>query len=170
MSNQEKLDDLTETFRVLGADDPNSWAISEVEQGIPQLAMYVFLKRSLGLFSADSLDRWLQSVAHHHGHEHDSAKQSLSRIAHQGVQREDIRTLLKAFGREMLMEMCCLLDNTSATHFEDYELNRRVADVNWRLYAVDDNGNPRSPMEGLHEIVNDVADQSESGSEHEKSS
>lgn len=170
MAKQEALAELTETFRQLGASDPEWYATSEVEEGIPQLAMYVFLKRALELVRADSLDRWLQGVAHRHYHEHASAKQSLSRIRRLGAQREDIRTLLEAFGREMVMEMCLLLDNTSGTHFEDHQLNRRVADVDWLLYAVDDEGNPTSPMGGLHEIVNCVADEQDLGRENEEGS
>ncbi|HEX2208857.1 MAG TPA: hypothetical protein VHG93_14350 [Longimicrobium sp.] len=37
--------ELAETFRALGAGDPEAWAASEVEDGIPQLARFIFLRR-----------------------------------------------------------------------------------------------------------------------------
>lgn len=169
MAKQDALDNLIETFRLLGADDPESWAASEVEEGIPQLAMYVFLRRALELFGERSLERWLQSAIHGHAG-HASGKQALSRILEQGISLEDVRCVLKSFGQDTLMELCCLIDNTSSSHFDDDQLNRKVAHVDWRLYTVDDKGNPTSPMEGLHEIVNDVADQAAQGRESEESS
>lgn len=36
---------LVETFRALGAGDPEAWAASEVEDDIPQLARFLFLRR-----------------------------------------------------------------------------------------------------------------------------
>lgn len=36
---------LAETFRSLGAEEPEAWALSEVEDGIPQLARFIFLRR-----------------------------------------------------------------------------------------------------------------------------
>lgn len=36
---------LAETFRALGAGDPEGWAASEVEEDIPQLARFLFLRR-----------------------------------------------------------------------------------------------------------------------------
>jgi hypothetical protein len=37
--------ELAETFRELGAGDPEGWAASEVEDDIPQLARFLFLRR-----------------------------------------------------------------------------------------------------------------------------
>ena len=99
-----------------------------------------------------------------------SAKQALSRIFERGISSQDVRCVLESFGQDVLMELCLLVDNTSSSHFHDDQLSRKVAHVDWRLYTVDDNGNPTSPMEGLHEIVNDVADQAEQGREGEESS
>ncbi len=36
---------LAEQFRALGAEEPEAWALSEVEDGIPQLARFIFLRR-----------------------------------------------------------------------------------------------------------------------------
>jgi hypothetical protein len=45
MANKEQeLKRLTEIFKEGGAIDPESWASSEIEEGIPQLARFNFLK------------------------------------------------------------------------------------------------------------------------------
>lgn len=158
MCEQARLHELTQAFRLLGADDPSSWAVSEFEDGIPQLAMYVFLKRARAFFGPERTDRWLQSLAHGNAPEHSAAKLALQRLTGCGALRDDLREVVIAFGRDMLMEWCCLLDNISARHFENEHLNKAVAEVNWRLYVVDADCNPTTPMDGLHELVADVDD------------
>ena len=43
--DRRRAEALAETFRRLGAGDPEAWALSEVEDGIPQLARFIFLRR-----------------------------------------------------------------------------------------------------------------------------
>jgi hypothetical protein len=60
MGNQnERLEALTATFAALGAPDPGEWARSEVDEDIPQLARFCFL-RSLW---PKLIDTWTQDVA-----------------------------------------------------------------------------------------------------------
>ena len=33
-------------FRKLGADDPEGWAVSEAEDGIPQLSRFILIKKA----------------------------------------------------------------------------------------------------------------------------
>lgn len=42
--NKDDLKSLTEIFRQAGAKDPESWASSQIEEGINQLARFSFLK------------------------------------------------------------------------------------------------------------------------------
>lgn len=44
-ADRARAEALAEEFRRLGAGDPEAWALSEVEDGIPQLARFVFLRR-----------------------------------------------------------------------------------------------------------------------------
>lgn len=43
-ANLEELRRLTEVFRQNGAPDPEQWARSQLEEGIPQLAIFCFAK------------------------------------------------------------------------------------------------------------------------------
>jgi hypothetical protein len=44
-SGAPRAEALAERFRALGAGDPEAWALSEVEDNIPQLARFLFLRR-----------------------------------------------------------------------------------------------------------------------------
>jgi hypothetical protein len=44
-ADRARAEALAETFRGLGAEEPEAWALSEVEDGIPQLARFIFLRR-----------------------------------------------------------------------------------------------------------------------------
>jgi hypothetical protein len=43
--DRTRAEQLVETFRGLGAEEPEAWALSEVEDGIPQLARFILLRR-----------------------------------------------------------------------------------------------------------------------------
>lgn len=43
--DRTRAESLAETFARLGAGEPEAWALSEVEDGIPQLARFIFLRR-----------------------------------------------------------------------------------------------------------------------------
>lgn len=42
---RRRAEELAEKFRAVGADEPEGWAASEVEDDIPQLARFLFLRR-----------------------------------------------------------------------------------------------------------------------------
>ena len=45
-ANSKALSDLAHLFKIAGASDPEAWARSEVEEGIPQLARFLFLRQA----------------------------------------------------------------------------------------------------------------------------
>jgi hypothetical protein len=44
-ADQRRAEELAERFRAAGAEEPEAWALSEVEENIPQLAGFVLLRR-----------------------------------------------------------------------------------------------------------------------------
>jgi hypothetical protein len=50
---------LTEIFHRYGADDPESWARSELVEGIPQLAIFSFAKPMRACVADEDDDRWI---------------------------------------------------------------------------------------------------------------
>jgi hypothetical protein len=62
MANKEQeLQRLTEIFRNAGAIDPESWASSEIEEGIPQLVRFSFLKALSSIFLKDTDLDWVNN-------------------------------------------------------------------------------------------------------------
>jgi len=57
--NEQKL---TEIFASLGADDPAGWARSQLREGIPQLARFLFLKEAWSHVIDPRNERWLESM------------------------------------------------------------------------------------------------------------
>jgi hypothetical protein len=54
-----ELQRLTEVFRQLGADDPHSYANSQLGEGIPQLAHFVFLKQAWSAIEDEKDTSWI---------------------------------------------------------------------------------------------------------------
>jgi hypothetical protein len=58
----EDLRRLTEHFRAMGAFDPESWAKSQLEEGIPQFARLVFLRQAWQNFIAEDDTSWINPL------------------------------------------------------------------------------------------------------------
>ncbi len=57
--DRKRLEELTEVFRSYGADDPEELAQLEVEEGIPQLAVFSFAKALWSGIVAEDDVRWI---------------------------------------------------------------------------------------------------------------
>ena len=56
----EELRKLADVFRNAGADDPESWAHSQLAEDIPQLAIFSFAKALWQCVVAEDNDRWIE--------------------------------------------------------------------------------------------------------------
>ncbi len=54
--------ELTELFRNLGADDPAGWARSQLEEGLPQLARFLFLRQAWKLVVKPDDSGWITAA------------------------------------------------------------------------------------------------------------
>jgi hypothetical protein len=57
----DKLQRLAEVFRKVGASDPEQWAKSEVEEDIPQLARFLFLRGAWRSVVSDGDTNWIEA-------------------------------------------------------------------------------------------------------------
>jgi len=144
----EELRQLTEIFRRAGADDPESWAKSQLAEGIPQLAIFSFLKALWKGVVQEDDHQWIESEIRW-------SKQSpngpctqggvaLQEMREKGVSPQAITDLVRVFQYSILYHACSLLDDS------------RVEDVpitDWVLHQVDDDGNPIAIIQGLHEVL-----------------
>ena len=147
MSNgQDDHEELVETLKLLGVEDAEGWARSQEVEGIPHLAAIVLLK-ALAQSLVDPRDkRWLRS-AHLR-----KVAGSLRRVKDAKVDMADVGMVVRAMQEDLVWALGCLLDDLGQ-RFSDPAVERRTAGCRWRLYAIDDEGNPTQPLDSLHEYI-----------------
>jgi hypothetical protein len=145
-----KTSRLTRLFELAGAADPQSWAESEIEEGIPQLARFLFLRQAWRLVVADAdvqwIDREIQQSKRHADAPGAGLGQSLARLLASGASREDLAELARTVQWQLLHGLCYQLSDPA---IEEPELS----EVAWGLFEVDKDGKVGRPIEGLHESV-----------------
>jgi hypothetical protein len=128
--------DLTDLFARLGAHNPAQWAHSEVMEGIPQLARFLFLRQAWKLVVPESDRNWIQEQANVDMSQPGGAiGPALRRLLEQGVGGDDLTTVVRVMQWKLLAALCYLLDDPGT-------LEPAVRDIAWRLFQVDDNERP----------------------------
>lgn len=138
---------LTNLFARLGARDPAQWARSEILEGIPQLARFLFLRQAWKLVVSEDDRTWI----HDHVNTDRNAPggaigSALARLLAQGASENDLTTVVRVMQWQLLMGLCYLLDDPG-------NLEQEVSSIAWRLFEVDGNEQPIAVMSGLHESV-----------------
>jgi len=143
-------DELRKKFQRLGADDPKGWADSQLDEGIPQLARFLFLRQAWRNVVPEDNPSWIEAYIRAAESKPDEPYagigHSLKRLRARGATDEEITDLVRGMQAEFLFQFCYLLDDPGAVEPE-------VADVQWALVQVDDEGNVLGQMTGLHEDV-----------------
>ena len=146
--NPDELRRLTEIFRQYGANDPESWARSQLEEGIPQLAIFCFAKALWEGIIAEDDHSWI-------GLDIESAKskpnapcaqsgRALEEMVAKGVSTRAIVDLVRVSQFNALYHACSLLDGSCAVDLPIKE---------WVLNQVDERGKPVATIQGLHEVL-----------------
>lgn len=141
------IEQLTALFRRLGAEEPASWARSQIAEGIPQLARFVFLRQAWRNVVSEEDTTWIDaSIA---GAKNDPAApyagsgRALDRLRALGAADHDLTDLVRGIQAELLHHLCYLLDDGG-------EIEKDV-DVRWQLVQTNDDGEVVGDMGGLHE-------------------
>ena len=125
-------------FEKLGARDPEGWALSQVQEGLPQLERYLFLRqawREIVPTDTDAaLEGWQTQIP------------EFRKLVDAGAPPADLVSLVRKVQRNLLFSICYLMDDPG---LEDAELEN----VDWGLFRVDSNGQPGIRINGLHESV-----------------
>ncbi len=141
---------LTSLFRKLGAPEPEGWAKSQIEEGIDQLARYLFLreawKRVVPPDDASWIDACIASVRKRPRDPGAGAGGALERMLASGASPRDIHEVVRTMQWELQFSFCYLLEDPG-------DLEPEVADLSWQLTRTDDNGEGVGPICGLHESV-----------------
>ena len=144
--------ELTALFACLGASDPELWARSQVEEGIPQLMRYLFLKAAWKDVNRDGDTSWIareiSDATAHPATPYAGLGLGLEHCVKQGVDPSVLNEMIRCAQARMIFRMSYLLDDPNCDDLEELE------DVSWGLFQTDDDGRPTGPLiEGLHESV-----------------
>ena len=146
----EAIAALTEIFRRVGARDPESWARSELQEGIPQLARFLFLRAAWRLVVSEEDPSWIShQIAQSERRPDDpfsGGGAALKALQARGATDDELTDLVRAAQAEILFGLCHLLDDPG-------ELEEEVEHVAWSLFTTDDEGHPIEWIGGLHESV-----------------
>jgi hypothetical protein len=145
-------DELTKVFTELGASSPESWAKSQVEEGIPQLLRFLFLKSAWKYVVTEGDSSWIEEQIKFARSwpqgPYAGLGQALEKLRNQGVANEDLTAIARCLQAQMIFSLGYLLDAGPSEQTEE------IQDVTWGLFQVDDDGHPFGPaISGLHESV-----------------
>lgn len=141
MNRQE----LITLFAGLGARNPEQWAKSQLDENIPQLARFLFLRQAWKLVVSPDDRTWMQANTDS-SNPGSAITAALQRLREKGASEEDLTTVVRVMQWRLLSAFCYLLDDPG-------NLEDEVGDVAWRLFEVDKNGKPIAAISGLHESV-----------------
>jgi hypothetical protein len=145
--NQKQLAAL---FRKLGAPDPDAWARSEVEEGIPQLARFLFLRQAWRLVVTEGDSTWIagaiQRADGHPDEPYAGVGHALKRLRARGATDEEITDVVRGMQAELLFSLCYLMGDPG-------DIEPEAGHVGWALVKVDEQGNVVGNIDALHESV-----------------
>ncbi len=141
--------ELIEVFTRLGARDPESWADSETNEGIPQLARYLFLKGAWDAVVDPDDPSWIDrviaqtpidSAAPYAGTAH-----ALRQLLADGADPASINEVVRGMQAELIFSLCYMLADPGVVDGNDV--------VSWALFELDAEDRPGREITGLHESV-----------------
>ncbi len=144
------FEELTNLFRKLGARDPESWASSQVSEGINQLGRFLFLRQAWRKIIDEGdvswIDREISEAEKRPNTPFSGTGVALQRLLEQGAERKDVSDVVRGMQADLLFSLCSLLDDPGA-------LEEEVKDISWCLVQVTEDGHVVAPIRALHESV-----------------
>jgi hypothetical protein len=143
--------ELAEIFRKLGATSPEEWARSQLNEEIPQVIRYLFLKQAWERIIVEGKSDWIDNAiarAEKYPNEpYAGLGSALARARAAGVANDDLIEIGRCLQAQTLFSISYLLDGP------DYSIEE-LEDIGWGLFETDQEGCPvgRS-IGGLHESV-----------------
>lgn len=148
--DKSELAKLTALCTKLGAPDPAGWACSQVTEGIPQLARFVFLREAWRRVLAEDdvawIDATIAATEADPGAPFAGVGAALARLRAQGAGDADLTEVIHGMQAATLFSFTRLLDDPG-------ELEPEVADVAWALVQISPDGEVLGQISGLHESV-----------------
>jgi len=148
--NDLSEEQLARLFGQLGASEPESWAASQINEGIPQLARFLFLRQAWRGVVDENNPSWIeaaiQEADHHPDRPYAAVGHALKKLKALGAHDSDLVDLVRGMQAELLFSLCYLLGDPG-------DLEEEVAAISWALVQLDASGNIIGSIDALHESV-----------------
>lgn len=155
MTQDNRYTELVALFRLLGAPDPEAWALSEMHAGIPQLLRYLFLRGAWKNVIAADDDAWIAQCMEQAKAQPDAplsgVGQALERLAKSGADPGDISMVVRGMQYQTLFGMAYLLDDPVPAFDDVAPPPAALDDVQWGLWEESAEGIPTRRVGSLHE-------------------
>jgi hypothetical protein len=144
-------EDLVALFRRLGAPSPEDWAYSQVREGIPQLARFLFLRQAWSNVVPEGNTAWIETAIRSAQVQPDAPYSglgaALARCESAGASPDDLTEIARCVQVELFFAIAYLLEGPP----DDLDID---VDVSWGLFETDEHGHPTKNRIGdLHESV-----------------
>jgi hypothetical protein len=150
MNTPKGIKGLTTLFEQLGAPDPECWARSQIEDGIPQLARYLFLRQAWRNVVSEDDPSWIDvAIARAKSHPDEpyaGVGHALARLRAKGATDEELTDLVRGMQAVLLFSTCYLLEDPG-------DIEEAVAGISWSLVQTDEEGNALDVICVPHESV-----------------
>lgn len=144
------LDAFTALFARLGAPHPEGWASSQLNEGLPQLASFLFLRQAWRHVLPEGdrtwIDRSIRSATDDPDAPFSGEGHALAALRARGATDKELTDLVRNAQAELLSSFCALLADPG-------DLEEEVEAVDWALFQIDGQGAPIAHMGSLHEMV-----------------
>lgn len=141
------ISDLAAKFEALGVPDASGWAKSQMNEGIDQLSRATVLRAMadivIGSHRLSKLFADADWVT-------DEVRNAARRIDDVGVSSNDLALVVKAVVYHALSDMMVLFDGSA-------EFDNNPGQIQAGLFKLDDDFEPASAIDGLHESWRSVA-------------
>jgi hypothetical protein len=156
--NMKTIKGLTAIFRRLGAPRPEGWARSQIEEGIPQLGRFLFLKLAWQGVVKEGDSSWIEANIAYAKKDpfgpHAGAGHALASLRAKGATDEELTDLVRCSQAEMLYHFCMVVDDSySLLQDLDPEL---AEEIGFTVAQTDGEENLVAVLPGLHESVLDM--------------
>jgi hypothetical protein len=155
MSQHARYERLTAIFRALGAPEPESWARSETDEGIPQLLRFLFLRGAWKRVLAADNEAWIASEIARAKSAPDAplsgVGQALERLVDGGADPRDLSMLVRGMQYTTLFGIAYLLDDPGPAFDDLAVVPAEVEAVGWGLWEESADGAPIRRIGSLHE-------------------
>jgi len=142
--------ELTSLFAHLGAREPAAWARSQINENIPQLARFLFLRQAWKLVVPEKDRTWIAQEMQEMNMDAQgpggAIGPALRRLLNQGASEDDLTRVVRVMQWSLLSALCYLLDDPG-------DVEPEVRDIAWGLFQVDEEGRPIAAISGLQESL-----------------